>query len=482
MPGGALMQLVAYGAQDVYLTGDPKVTFFQTAYKRHTNFALETSQQTVAGTVIPGGLASVTLARSGDLVGDMFVVLQPTTASTGQLTSNNVVSDACWIAERAFSSVELFIGGQSIDKHYQLWFRLYAEVFLDDTKKQNYGKLTSCPTVNYVNNSLVTSPGYVYLPLIFFFNRNPGLYLPLIALQYHEVRLDFTISPQYASYFGTNPFAVWANYVYLDTTEREMFAKKPSEYLIEQVQYINADPVGSTNENTPSVIRMQYNHPVKELIWCYQTPAPSSNPNSMWNFSSGVSNVNVTVDPAKIAGSLAPFSPAHVGSPLLYVPAPFATSLYASSNTVVTSSNIQVGTLVTVQSNVLAGNVYWVESGLPQASSNTVFGQEVGPLHQFKLLLNGTDRFVPQYAKYFNQYQPYQYHAGMPYPGIYVYSFALKPEELQPSGTCNFSRIDIAQSSINLKTGMPSLNQRMFAVNYNILRIQSGLGGLAFAN
>jgi hypothetical protein len=483
MPGGALMQLVAYGAQDVYLTGDPKVTFFQTAYKRHTNFALETSQQTVAGTVIPGGLASVTLARSGDLVGDMFVVLQPTTASTGQLTSNNVVSDACWIAERAFSSVELFIGGQSIDKHYQLWFRLYSEVFLDDTKKQNYGKLTSCPTVNYVNNSLVTSPGYVYLPLIFFFNRNPGLYLPLIALQYHEVRLDFTISPQYASYFGTNPFAVWANYVYLDTTEREMFAKKPSEYLIEQVQYINADPVGSTNENTPSVIRMQYNHPVKELIWCYQNPAPSSNPNSMWNFSSGVSNVNVTVDPSKIAGSLAPFSPAHVGSPLLYVPAPFSTPLTSgTSNIFVTSSNILGNTLFTFQSNVLAGNVYWVESGLPQASSNTVFGQEVGPLHQFKLLLNGTDRFVPQYAKYFNQYQPYQYHSGMPYPGIYVYSFALKPEELQPSGTCNFSRIDIAQSSINLKTGMPSLNQRMFAVNYNILRIQSGLGGLAFAN
>ena len=479
MPGGALMQLVAYGAQDVYLTGDPKVTFFQTAYKRHTNFALETIQQTVSGTTIPGGLASVTLARSGDLVGDMYVVLQPTTAIAAQLTSNNVGYDMCWVAERAFSSVELFIGGQSIDKHYQLWFRLYAEVFLNDTKKQNYGKLTSSPVPNNVNQ---TSTSYVYLPLIFFFNRNPGLYLPLIALQYHEVRLDFTISPQYASYFGTNPFAVWANYVYLDTNEREMFAKKPAEYLIEQVQYINPDPVGSTNENTPSVIRMQYNHPVKELIWCYQNTAPASNPNSMWNFSSGVSNVNVTVDPSKLAGSLAPYAPAHVGSPVLYVPSPFATSLYASSNTVVTASNVQTGTLVTLQSNVLSGNVFWVESGLPQVSSNTTFGVEVGPLHQFKLMLNGTDRFVPQYGKYFNQYQPYQYHSGVPYPGIYVYSFALKPEELQPSGTCNFSRIDMAQASVNLKTGMPSLNQRMFAVNYNILRVQSGLGGLAFAN
>ena len=478
MPGGALMQLVAYGAQDVYLTGDPKVTFFQTAYKRHTNFAMETVQQTVAGNVGPGGLASVTLARSGDLVGDMFVVLQPTPTSTSNLTTNNSVADMAWVAERAFSSVELFIGGQSIDKHYQLWFRLYAEVFLNDTKKQNYGKLTSCPSPT---NS-ITSPSYVYLPLLFWFNRNPGLFLPLVALQYHEVRLDFTMSSQYTSYFGNNPFAVWANYVYLDTEERDKVAKKPAEYLIEQVQHVNADPVGSTNENTPSVIRMQYNHPVKELIWCFQNPAPSSNPNSLWNFCSSVSNVNVTVDPSKFAGSQAPFSPAHVGSPALFVPAPFATPLYASSNTVVTSSNIQTGTLLSVQSNVLSGNVFWVESGVPIASSNLTYGQEVGPMHQAKIILNGTDRFVPQYGKYFNQYQPYQYHAGVPYPGIYVYSFALKPEELQPSGTCNFSRIDMAQIAVNLKTGMPSLNQQMFAVNYNILRIQSGLGGLAFAN
>jgi len=475
------MQLVAYGAQDVYLTGDPKVTFFQTAYKRHTNFSMETVQQTVSGNPNPGGLASVTLARSGDLVGDMYVVLQPTPQSSGQLTSNNVVADMCWVAERAFDSIELFIGGQSIDKHYQLWWRLYSEVFLSETKKINYGRLTSLPIPNNINQ---TSTGYVYLPLLFFFNRNPGLFLPLIALQYHEVRIDFTISTLYANYFGTNPFAVWANYMYLDSDERDRFAKKAHEYLIEQVQHIGGDPVGSTTtENTPSVIRLQYNHPVKELIWCYQRSDALSNPNSLWNFSSGVSNVNVTVDPAKIAGSLTPFSPSHVGSPVLYTPNPFSSRLYASSNTVVTNSNVQIGTLVTLQSNVLTGNVFWVEAGVPQVSSNTAYGVEVGPLHQFKLLLNGTDRFVPQYGKYFNQYQTYQYHTGLPYPGIYVYSFSLKPEELQPSGTCNFSRIDMVQAAVNLKTGMPSsLNQKMFAVNYNILRIQSGLGGLAFSN
>jgi hypothetical protein len=107
---------------------------------------------------------------------------------------------------------------------------------------------------------------------------------------------------------------------------------------------------------------------------------------------------------------------------------------------------------------------------------------EVGPLYNFKVVLNGQDRFKEQTGKYFNQYQPYLYHTGTPYPGIYVYSFALQPEEHQPTGTCNFSRIDNAQVAINLKSNYTTPLQKMFAVNYNILRIQSGMGGLAFSN
>jgi hypothetical protein len=475
MPGGALLQLVAYGAQDVYLTGKPTVTFFQSVYKRHTNFAIEAIPQTLAGIPNPGGLVSVTLARTGDLIGDMWVQLQPTPTSVGQLTSNNVVADMCWVAERAFSSIEVFIGGQSIDKHYQTWFRLYAECFLSESKKYNYGKLTSLASPNNVNQ---TSTGYVYLPLIFWFNRNPGLYLPLIALQYHEVRIDFTISASYANYFGTNPPAVWANYMYLEKEERDKFATKNQEYLIEQVQHVNGDPVGTSTENSPSVIRIQYNHPIKELIWVYQNGAPNANPNSMWNFSSNVANVNVTIDTNKLAQSGALSQPHNTGSPMLYIPSVLSAPLYSTT----AGSVAQYGTIY-AQSNVLTGNVLWLESGLPQyGTANVTYGQEVGPLHKFKLILNGTDRAYEQYGKWYNQYQPYQYHTGHPYPGIYMYSFALKPEELQPSGACNFSRIDMAQVAVSLKTGMPSLVQQMFAVNYNILRIASGMGGLAFAN
>ena len=480
MPGGGLMQLVAYGAQDVYLTGQPKVTFFQSTYKRHTNFAMECVQQTVNGSGGNGGVFSVTLSRSGDLVGDMFMVAQPTQSSAAALTSTNSNFDMNWVAERAIERIELYIGGQLIDRHQQTWFRLYSEVFLDDTKKMDYGRLTSSSVVDNRSSS-TTSLSKVYLPLLFFFNRNPGLYLPLIALQYHEVRLDFIMSQYYSSYFGTNGIEVWANYMYLDTNERDRFAKNNHEYLTEQVQHVTPDAVGSSSENAPSIIRLQFNHPVKELIWCYQNNqlSPSTNLNAMWNFSSSTANVNVTVNPQQLPQNGMNLLPNQVGVPRLFSPSLLSSNLY-----IVTALGALGDRTISLQSNVQTGNVFWIESGLPNyGTANTVFGYEVGPLHKFKLILNGTDRFIEQPGKYFNQYQPYQYHSGAPYVGIYTYSFALKPEDLQPSGTCNFSRIDMAQVAVSLKSGMgANLSQKMFAVNYNVLKVASGMGGLVFSN
>ena len=463
---GGLMQLVAYGAQDVYLTGQPKVTFFQAVYKRHTNFAMENIQQTVNGTPSNSGRVSVTIARNGDLVGNMYVRLQPTQLNYSNLTSTGSNIDTCWVAERAIAAVELTIGGQRIDKHYQTWFRLYAECFLGESDKINYGKLASSPAPTTDN----TNVNSVYLPLLFFFNRNPGLYLPLIALQYHEVRLDFDLTAYFTNYFGgsSQVFEVWANYVYLDTEERRRFAQKGHEYLIEQVQHTGGDSITATGNPGAQTVRLSFNHPVKELVWCYQNTVATAY-NSMWNFISGPSsNVNVTCSPSTIyaPGAL----PHDIGCPRL------------------------VSNVITVagapNSNVVAG-VYWMEestsntgaqSGTNFVNLNTGVAVEVGPLYNFKLVLNGQDRFKEQTGKYFNQYQPFLYHTGTPYPGIYVYSFALQPEEHQPTGTCNFSRIDNAQVAINMKSGYTTPLQKMFAVNYNILRIQSGMGGLAFSN
>jgi hypothetical protein len=459
------MQLVAYGAQDVYLTGQPKVTFFQAVYKRHTNFAMENIQQTVNGTATNSGRVSVTIARNGDLVGNMYVALQ-TNAGAQVLTSTNGAFDMCWVAERAVAAVELTIGGQRIDKHYQTWFRLYAEVFLGESDKINYGKLASSPSPT----GETTNKTYVYLPLLFFFNRNPGLYLPLIALQYHEVRLDFDLTSYITSYFGTSPtFEVWANYVYLDTEERRRFAQKGHEYLIEQVQHTGGDSLGSVN----STVRLSFNHPVKELIWCYQngTTTATTNLNAMWNFSTSSANVQVTCNTAAIL-TQSTVLPHLLGAPMLTSNVSFAaggagaglSGLAVTSNTITSSGWVEEGSAVGIATGLGAANV------------------EVGPLQNFKVILNGQDRFKEQIGKYFNQYQPYVYHTGTPYPGIYVYSFALQPEEHHPTGTCNFSRIDNAQVAVNMKSIAVNSLQKMFAINYNILRIQSGMGGLAFSN
>ena len=460
---GGLMQLVAYGAQDVYLTGNPKVTFFQAVYKRHTNFAMENIQQTVNGSASNNGRVSVTVARNGDLIGEMYIDLQ---ANASNVVSGGAASltapDSCWLAERAISDIELSIGGQRIDKHYQRWWRLYSELYYSEAKKANYGKLTSNPTGEQYNssgnNGMVT--GQVILPLLFFFNRNPGLYLPLIALQYHEVRLDFDLSSEYNTCF-TSTFNVWGNYVYLDTEERRRFAQKGHEYLIEQVQHTGTDAVtansGVAVSGSGAQIRLSYNHPVKELIWCLSNQATFQG-KQLWDFSSNASTVSKT---------LLTTSTSNVQ----------AYGLGSTANAFSVPMGFGTGAPLLVAG---PGQITYTESGTP---TNT---QAVGPLASFRVILNGQDRFKDQSGKYFNQVEPLWHHTGNPYPGIYCYSFALKPEEHQPTGTCNFSRIDNAQVDVRIKQGVnlavAGNTLEMYAVNYNVLRIQSGMGGLAFSN
>ena len=420
---GGLMQLVAYGAQDVYLTGNPKVTFFQAVYKRHTNFAMETIEQTMNGTAASSGRVSITVARNGDLIGDMF--LEATTLNSLNNFSGADV-DSNFVAERIVSTAELSIGGQRIDKHYQRWWRLYSELYLNEGSKLNYAKMTTNPVTDTASK--------VYLPLIFFFNRNPGLALPLIALQYHEVRIDIDLSSEYETH--VTGLKVWGNYMYLDTEERRRFAQKGHEYLIEQVQHTGTDALEASGTKQ---VRLSYNHPVKELVWCV-TDGVSTQSN-LWN-------LGTSTDAAKIK---------------------IASGQLANSNcaTVTTSS-----------------------SGAPQFITGDLGGSEdyveekVGALKDAKLVLNGQDRFKEQSAKYFNQVQPFAHHTGSPCAGVYSYSFALKPEEHQPTGTCNFSRIDNAQMSITCGAlgDRAALALQMFAVNYNVLRVQSGMGGLAFSN
>ena len=417
---GGLMQLVAYGAQDVYLTGNPKVTFFQAVYRRHTNFAMENIEQTVNGTAANNGRVSVTVARNGDLISDMYIEM---VSNDTLVQVTGAADDAMFCAERAIKDVELSIGGQRIDKHYQRWWRLYSELYLDESKKATWGKMTTPGDL---------AAGAIFLPLIFFFNRNPGLALPLIALQYHEVRLDFDLSSEFSSYTDGTTFKVWGNYVYLDTEERRRFAQKGHEYLIEQLQHTGTDTLAAASGTKQ--IRLSYNHPVKELIFCADQGSVSRS--NLWNFTSAEPVLTSNVLAGAI-GSNVVMATCQTGAPLLLAG--------------------------------VAGGALWTE-------------ETAGPIDTFKLVLNGQDRFKEQKGKYFNQVQPFQHHSGSPCPGVYAYSFALKPEEHQPTGTCNFSRIDNAQVAIKTSAGTTATSLNMFAVNYNVLRIQSGMGGLAFSN
>lgn len=423
--GGSTIQLLAYGAQDVYLTGTPQVTFFQAVYKRNTNFAMEFYKNQVNDSPGNNNTLRIQLTRYGDLVGQMFFELPILSSVLGGFVTNNSAADLNWIAERAFDSIEVQIGNNTIDKHYQTWWRLYSELFFDHAKKTQYAKLTT-----FTGQS--SSAPVCYLPLNFFFNRNPGLFLPLIALQYHEVQLICTCASNYATYFDiTKKPILWVNYMLLDSEERRRFTAKPHEYLIEQVQR-SVDVVSSGTR-----LRMKFQHPVKELVWCYPN---QSGVNKLWDFT-------------------------------------------AHTNIVTLSCNTQVGTnMYTVGTPHLSANT-WTEDG--DVIYSPMPKTAVAPLKQMTLYFNGQERFVHD-AKFLNQMQPFYHHTGTVYPGIYVYSFALKPEEHQPTGTCNFSRIDSVELVPTMKT-LPNgstnqnTNQYMFATNYNILRIKSGMAGVAFA-
>lgn len=427
---GGLMQLVAYGSQDLYLTANPKVTFFAANYKRYSNFASEVIEQTVNGTAADNGRVSITIARNGDLVQDMYLEMK---AKSG-LSSSSKGASAIYAAERAVKDIEVSVGGQRIDRHFQKWWRLYDNLYNSEAKKADWAKMTSN-----------TENGAIYLPLIFWFNRHPGLSLPLIALQYHEARVDVDLSSEFSHYTDGTTFKCWANYHFLDTDERRRFAQKSHEYLIEQVQHTGTDTVEAGNTKQ---IRLSFNHPVKELVFGFNNGSVSNA--SLWNFTSNLDEDAVVLESDILAAG------AHSNT---FVPVTYATG----------------APLVAVGDGYSASRMS--EDGAVSAT------RSVGPLEEFKLVLNGQDRMKSQGGKYFNQVQPYTYHTGSPVPGVYSYSFALRPEEFQPSGSCNFSRIDNAQVSVKVKSSATSSQtMHLFATNYNVLRVQSGMGGLAFSN
>ena len=379
--GGGLMQLVAYGAQDIYLSGNPQITFFKVVYRRHTNFSMESIRQTFNGSPNFDSKVTCTVSRNGDLIHRVYLQVE-----LGEITTaGNVSGYKDWAGHKLIKSVEVEIGGQRIDKHYGDWLHIWNE--LSQTAGHWDGYRTMVEGDSDWDASLSETDDKakrtLYIPLQFWFCRNPGLALPLIALQYHEVKINVEFGAARDVVGGNSAQTtvkidsaeLYVDYIYLDTDERRRFAQVTHEYLIEQLQFTG-------DEAASSKVKLNFNHPVKELIWAeYDTN-----------------------------------------------------------------------------------------------------GMKAGTYTNGYLQLNGHDRSSARPRTYYQLVQPYQHHERVPTDGkINVYSFALKPEEHQPSGTCNMSRIDNATLVLD-GTLTTSNNLKVFAVNYNVLRIMSGMGGLAYSN
>jgi hypothetical protein len=461
---GGLMQLVAYGAQDIYLTGNPMITYFKVVYRRHTNFAMESIQQTLSGNPGWGQRVTALISRNGDLVSGMTLeVTLPARAGNDRWTAN--------VGHFIMSQVEVEIGGQLIDRHYSDWLEIWAQLTVPASKQVGYkqmigespkdslGQSTGLQEVNEASAVTVSvrtvASRKLYIPLQFWFCRNVGLALPLIALQYHEVKVNITfnnyanvamsaVGGAAADAAGTISADLWVDYIYLDTDERRRFAQVSHEYLIEQLQF-NGDTdfaaVGADQTEARTSIQLNFNHPVKEIVWVGRL-------------------ATATRQPANYTTALA--VPALRGIP----------EVTNAGNTV--PAKQLAGDIM--RENIV--NPYYAAAGNAPAA----YARNITCVANLKL--NGQDRFAQRPGTYFNRAQTYAAHTCVPEsPGINVYSFALKPEEHQPSGTCNFSRIDNASLVLGLNaTGGVAGSIKVFATNYNVLRVMSGMGGLAYSN
>jgi len=595
------MQLVAYGAQDVYLTGNPQITFWKVTYRRYTNFAIESIEQTFNGQADFGRRVTCTVSRNGDLAYRTY--LQVTLPEINQYMGNTTSLStgvqsvyARWLdypGEQLIAQIEVEIGGQRIDRQYGDWMHIWNQLTMTCEQQRGYFKMIG----NTTQLTFITDPSFadvdgpcdslaprqvcaprnalpettLYIPLQFWFNSNPGLALPLIALQYHEVKFNLDIRPIDECLWAVTSLScstngnastqmsigaavsatiaynqslvaasLYVDYVFLDTDERRRFAQNPHEYLISQLQFTGDESVGSSSNK----IKLNFNHPVKELIWVVQpdqnvdycssllcdallfkvlgaqafnyTDAIDALPNAIHAFG-GPQEVTAGnyIDARGLfedAGADDAYTPDNFTGYWNGPNDPYNEPNFGGPNVTVNpnnNANIQqalaglgINSSIPLNSNPVSnyGNPYNVVHNNHNSNSSVsdagtfvlsetsldmhCWGQN--PVVVAKLQLNGQDRFSEREGSYFSWVQPYQSHTRNPDEGINVYSFALRPEEHQPSGTCNFSRIDNATLQLVLSNatveGTKTAKVRVYATNYNVLRIMSGMGGLAYSN
>jgi Major capsid protein N-terminus/Large eukaryotic DNA virus major capsid protein len=517
--GGGLLQLVAYGAQDAYITGNPHITFWKVLYKRHTNFAIEPFRVNFTGAPNYGQRLVAVVNRNADLIWKTYVQVVLPDTTTGK--SPAVIwsgDDQRRIGYLLLKKIEVEIGGQIIDTHYGEW------LFLWECLTANFDtsvKLDSMVGGLYNGTSTTSTscggrPAVLYIPLQFWFNRNPGLALPLIALQYHEVRFNITlgaatdlvskgtytsISLAAAALPDIQDMAMYMDYIYLDVEERRRFAQESHEYLIDQLQ----TGIPQTINTASGRLDLTLNHPVKELIWVFQDARKTDCGSDItatlgytqpFTYDDIVFKARIQINGqdrfderfGDYFWKVQPYQHHSGGAfwPIRNAVATTATSANGgatqASFTGVISGNVLTASAVT---GTIAVNMLITGIGVPVGTFITGYGTGTGGAGTYELNIFATVGSTAMLGS-LNNVQ-----SQKPFNPINVYSFAISPEEHQPSGTCNFSRIDTATlvyesvtsgGAGNYPSKLYPYNFRIYAVNYNIFRIMSGMGGLAYSN
>jgi hypothetical protein len=544
---GALMQIVAFGAQNMFLNANPQITFWRVTFRRYTNFAMESIEQTFNGQADFGRRVNATMSRNGDLAYKTY--LQVTLPEINQNMANSGTDGvyARWLdypGHQLISQIDVEIGGQRIDRHYGDWMHIWNQLTQTSEQERGYnamiGQTTQLTYITDPNFSNVDGPcesdaprqvcaprnalpeTTLYIPLQFWFCCNPGLALPLIALQYHEVKINLDIRPLDECLWAvstldcsgsgvsnpkvTNAYAqslvaasLYVNYIFLDTDERRKMAQNPHEYLITQLQFTGDESVGSSSNK----IKLNLNHPCKELIWVVQ---PDENVDycaslecdqtlfkllgaQPFNYTDALDSLPNAIHAFGTKSSLVDSSDAsgYIDASGLFQQAGPDQALQSSDevNNGWNSSYSDPQFHVTSSDGVLVGVSDAGTFVLSETALNMhCWGQN--PVVTAKLQLNGQDRFSEREGTYFDLVQPWECHTRNPDTGINLYSFALRPEEYQPSGTCNFSRIDNATLQLVLSNatveGTKTAKVRVYAPNVNILRVVSGMAGVAYSN
>lgn len=293
--GGALLDLVAKGVQDVFLTAKPEITFFKSVYRRHSNFSSETLEAPIDG-ARPGGSYTIEIQRIGDLIHNMYLKVglpAITAAMLGDDSGEINKTKMAWVrrvGHAIVKSCELQIGGSRIDRQTSVWYDIMYNYTCTASQERGYremiGDVEELTTLSGAkdpsNGSEVVIPAKdLYIPFRFSFCRFVSLALPAIALQYHQIRIALQLeevsklicwtgasAPNTANITFQNA-ALMIKYFYLDSLERHRFARMGHEYLIEQLQTPNAESLSGNSGNTTSTgkFSLNFNHPCKEFIW-----------------------------------------------------------------------------------------------------------------------------------------------------------------------------------------------------------------------